>query len=165
MFKIIIKKSVYLALLACLPALQVQAEIYKCVNKQGKTFYNDKACPIYDKETKIKAVKDPKNGYIPPIFVKDKEGKGKTIVIGRDASKEFKKSIDDKDAPKDEHSSPLNGEGSKVAGSAPYAAPVSDSGRVPSSSAKNNISEGGSKKPSDIAVLPRVELKVEHREY
>jgi len=38
-----------------------QASIFKCVNEQGAVFYNDKPCPIKDKETKFRSVKDPKN--------------------------------------------------------------------------------------------------------
>lgn len=52
----------------------VSAEIFKCTNKQGAVFYNDKPCPKNDKEKKINAVKDPKNGYIPKIH-QDKEVK------------------------------------------------------------------------------------------
>ena len=164
----IIKKGFFLALLACISTLQVQAEIYKCVNKQGKTFYNDKSCPAYDKETQIKAVKDPINGYVPPAFVKDKEGKGKILVIGGDASKELKKSTEKKKPSKDENTNLLKSSNSTIAGGSPYVAPISDSGRVFSSSSNNNKPGGEAGEQSNnpkISALPRVELKVEQREY
>ena len=62
---------------------EVQATIYKCVNLQGNTYYNDKPCPRIDDETKFKAVKDPVNGYIPPAFVKDiQKAKANGVVVG-----------------------------------------------------------------------------------
>lgn len=42
-----------------------QAAIFKCVNSQEEVYYNDKPCPVNDKETELKAVKDPTNVYIP----------------------------------------------------------------------------------------------------
>jgi len=39
------------------------AAIFKCVNTQGETYYNDKPCPKSNEETEIKAIKDPKGGY------------------------------------------------------------------------------------------------------
>jgi len=52
----------------------VQAKIYKCVNVNGEVLYNDKPCSVAEIESQMKAVKDPKNGYIfspiiPPVEV------------------------------------------------------------------------------------------------
>lgn len=65
-----------------------QASIYKCVNQQGAVYYNDKPCPIKNKETKLKAVKDPTNRDIipPPLEIKQEEGQAaKSVVIGKEA--------------------------------------------------------------------------------
>lgn len=59
------------------------AEIFKCTNKAGKVYYNDKPCPMNQKEKKIQASKDPVNGYIPktqPV----------APLVGKDASKNKK---------------------------------------------------------------------------
>lgn len=48
------------------------AEIFKCTNKEGKVFYNDKPCPSLDDEKKMRSEKDVVNGYVPPVL---KEGK------------------------------------------------------------------------------------------
>jgi len=67
-----------------------KAAIFKCVNKQGAVYYNDKPCPKNNKETKLKAVKDPKNGYISKPFVEktEKVKSVKGIVVGNDETKE-----------------------------------------------------------------------------
>lgn len=44
------------------------AEIFKCTNTAGKVYYNDKPCPINQKEKKIRASKDPVNGYTPKLL-------------------------------------------------------------------------------------------------
>ncbi len=41
-----------------------EASIFKCINNQGSVYYNDKPCPVKDKETRIHAVKDPVNGSL-----------------------------------------------------------------------------------------------------
>lgn len=43
----------------------VEAEIFKCTNKTGDVYYNDKPCPIKDDEKKIRNEKDVLNGYTP----------------------------------------------------------------------------------------------------
>ncbi len=45
--------------------LPVHAEIFKCTNKQGNVYYNDKPCPVESDEKKIQNEKDPVNGYVP----------------------------------------------------------------------------------------------------
>jgi len=45
----------------------VSAEIFKCVNTKGATYYNDMPCPKSNEETKIRGVKDPKGGFIPSL--------------------------------------------------------------------------------------------------
>ncbi|WP_299876456.1 DUF4124 domain-containing protein [uncultured Cocleimonas sp.] len=54
------------------------AAIFKCVNEQGATFYNDKPCPKENVETKMKAVKAPKDPYIPQDI--------KTVNINNDVN-------------------------------------------------------------------------------
>ncbi len=51
----------------------VNAEIFKCTNKAGKVFYNDKPCPSLDDEKKMRSEKDVVNGYIPPVLKEKKE--------------------------------------------------------------------------------------------
>lgn len=50
------------------------ADIYKCESEDGVTFYQEKPCPVKDKQTEMAAVKDPKGGYIAPDLVTGKEG-------------------------------------------------------------------------------------------
>ena len=57
------------------------AAIFKCVNKQGATYYNDKPCPVSNKETLMRAAKDPKGGYIPPKFVAEQQKVRKPGVL------------------------------------------------------------------------------------
>lgn len=73
------------------------AAIFKCVNAQGETYYNDKACPENDKETQLNNVKDPVGGYIPPAFKADVEVQGtKGVVVGEgENSTKTKKLLDD----------------------------------------------------------------------
>ncbi len=95
----------------------VQAEIYKCVNAEGGTFYNDKPCPKTDEETKLKAAKDPKNGYIPPKFIPLEEGNGtKGIVIGKQSGKSSTDDEED-DAAEGRANNTASGRGTSTAGS------------------------------------------------
>jgi len=86
----------------------VQANIFKCVNKQGSVYYNDKPCPEKDKETQLKAIKDPKNGYIPKPIMEKKEvvQATKGIVVGKDSTKE----TDSKDKAKERKAENLVGD-------------------------------------------------------
>jgi len=64
------------------------ATIFKCINKKGETYYNDKPCPVNAKETKLKNIKDPKSRYIPKAFVEKKEAfVAKGIVVGKKSAK------------------------------------------------------------------------------
>lgn len=47
--------------------------IYKCDNGKGVIFYNDKPCPVGDTEKEMKAVKAPKDPYIPKEYVEGDE--------------------------------------------------------------------------------------------
>ena len=77
--------AVSLVLLA--PSLSY-ATIFKCIDKKGEVYYNDKPCPINAKETKLKNIKDPKSKYIPKSFVEKKEGLvTKGIVVGKESTK------------------------------------------------------------------------------
>lgn len=71
-------------------SMEAQAKIYKCVNTEGKVYYNDKPCPVTSIEKEMKAAKDPVDGYVPPKFVPDAPEEGsKGIMIGDDSSREI----------------------------------------------------------------------------
>lgn len=71
----------------------VHANIYKCVNKKGAIYYNDKPCPKKDKEIELKAVKDPKSRYIPKHIAEKKDvvSSNKGIIVGEGISKNMAK--------------------------------------------------------------------------
>ena len=80
---------VRLALMAVIFAQAAQmtaasAEIFKCTNKAGKVFYNDKPCPSLDDEKKMRSEKDVVNGYVPPAITEDKKElkKGNSRSLG-----------------------------------------------------------------------------------
>ena len=80
----------------------VQAGIFKCTNQQGAVFYNDKPCPVKDKEKVLRSVKDPKSVYIPkPLKIeandvnkKESNNAVKGVVIGRESKATESKSKD-----------------------------------------------------------------------
>lgn len=78
--------KIYIRILVLIPLFfiaEAQATIYKCVKKNADVYYNDKPCPVSDKESQLKSVKDPIGGYIPPKYVSKKEGvSSKGVVIG-----------------------------------------------------------------------------------
>ena len=76
---------------------KASAEIYKCENSKKEIFYNDMPCPVLDKETEISAVKDPKNGYVFPAFVVDKNKKNKRGLIKQRNTKTTQANTKDKD--------------------------------------------------------------------
>lgn len=61
-----------------------QAKIYKCVNVNGEVFYNDKPCSVTEIESQMKAIKDPKNGYISPPILPPVEAEGMQKHDGND---------------------------------------------------------------------------------
>lgn len=64
-----------------------EAEIYKCTNKKGAIYYNDKPCPVEDAEKKIKNEKDVVDGYVPSAPVTNKSiDQGKGISVGGETS-------------------------------------------------------------------------------
>ena len=76
-----------LVFMSLLFSAESHAAIYKCVKANSEVFYNDKPCPVADKETEFNSVKDPENGYIPPAFVEDNTQSGtttklKSVVVG-----------------------------------------------------------------------------------
>jgi len=75
------------------------ATIYKCINKKGETYYNDKPCPVNAEETKLKNIKDPKSRYIPKPFIEKKEinGENKGIVVGKELQNDVKSNKKKKD--------------------------------------------------------------------
>lgn len=72
---------------------QVHAEIFKCVDVNAKVFYNDRPCPVKQIESKVKAVKDPENGYVPAVFVEQTRTKNaQGVAVGGASSKEINSS-------------------------------------------------------------------------
>jgi len=57
-----------LVFMSLLFSAESHAAIYKCVKANSEVFYNDKPCPVADKETEFNSVKDPENGYIPSLI-------------------------------------------------------------------------------------------------
>lgn len=88
-----------LAVSFLLMPLKATADIYKCENSKNEIFYNDKPCPVLDKETEFSAVKDPKNGYVFPAFVVDKN---KEALIKQKNIKTTQANTKDKDKDKEE---------------------------------------------------------------
>ncbi|MCF6190055.1 MAG: DUF4124 domain-containing protein [Cocleimonas sp.] len=75
------------------------AEIFKCVNTKGDTYYNDMPCPKSNEETKIEGVKDPKGGFIPSLNATNLEKSTKSpasMPNGRGASSKNSGSPQDK---------------------------------------------------------------------
>lgn len=143
---------------------QVNAQIYKCENKSGKVFYNDKPCPVYEKETQIKAVKDPKKGYIPPAFVEDiEQDESSVVVVGNDEkNRDLKSNLSD--TSKGEQAKGGASHSSSTKKTAPSQLELSStSGRVPYSQTKNKETQALTNKKT--SPLKRVKLKVENREY
>jgi len=67
-----------------------QATIYKCINAKAEVYYNDKPCPLNDKESEIKAVKDPEGGYIPPEYVADPVDQSiESVFVGKEDTKKI----------------------------------------------------------------------------
>lgn len=54
-------------LIFAMPIMESHAEIFKCTNKNGDIYYNDKPCPVLDKEKKMNHIEDIKNGYVPVV--------------------------------------------------------------------------------------------------
>jgi len=69
-----------LVFMSLLFSAESHAAIYKCVKANSEVFYNDKPCPVADKETEFNSVKDPENGYIPPAFVEDNTQSGQDVL-------------------------------------------------------------------------------------
>ena len=73
--------AISLGLLAQLSImLPAHAEIFKCTNKQGKVYYNDKPCPVESDEEKLQNEKDPVNGYVPDFSDKKKASSKKSFI-------------------------------------------------------------------------------------
>ena len=77
--ELILFASLFLSAQATFADKKQDASIFKCINSKGAVYYNDKPCPARDKETRIRAVKDPVNGLltkaqsVSPIFGKTKQ--------------------------------------------------------------------------------------------
>ncbi len=72
--------------------VSAQAEIFKCTNPSGAIYYNDKPCPVNDKQKTMKAEKDVVNGYQPKFEKNDEE---KQALTSTSLEKENKNSIAD----------------------------------------------------------------------
>ncbi|MEE9351254.1 MAG: hypothetical protein V3U78_03250 [Thiotrichaceae bacterium] len=66
-------------LLQTIMMTSVNAEIFKCTNGAGEVYYNDKPCPVLDKEKKMRSEKDVANGYAPPVVI-NKSNKSRQAV-------------------------------------------------------------------------------------
>lgn len=78
----------------------VNAAIFKCINTDGKIYYKDKPCPLDNKETELKAIKDPINGYIPPSFSPEEniDSKSGTVIgLGSDVANNTRDDSDEND--------------------------------------------------------------------
>ena len=69
-------------LLQSMLMFSVQAEIFKCTNTKGAVYYNDKPCPVVDKEKKMQSEKDVVNGYVPPAIMDEIKQRRKGIEFG-----------------------------------------------------------------------------------
>lgn len=137
-----------------------EAKIYKCVNIDNKVFYNDKPCPVLDKETEINAVKDPLGGYIPPAFSLDEKQKKSNLVVKTKVTGTFQ---DDEKKPDSEliHSNndgSISNEGGS-AGNTPVIA--SSSGRVPVSSSQSASSSKSASEDISSKSAKKYIMKVE----
>jgi len=93
----IIKNGLFLHLITILLLSSVSHanQIFKCVNAKEEVYYNDKPCPIGNTESKISAIKDPENGYIPPKFIPEKlDDNNKGVVVGNSSKRSIVKNED-----------------------------------------------------------------------
>lgn len=155
--RIIVVGSIVIHLFSVLTA---QAAIYKCASDKKGIYYIDKPCPAVDRETKFNAVKDPKNGYVPPAFKKDKEPEvtAKGIVVGRENSVNVDPSKATDDQSKVSNLSQANSKSSgSGSGSGSQIDPVKPNGSdiVNNSSTQKNDTIGlGSSDPLELEIEP-----------
>jgi len=102
-----VKSIVYVVgFIPLLMTVQAQATIYKCINSQAEVYYNDKPCPVTEIERTMKAVKDPKGGYIPPKFVPDVvKSATPGVVVGNESGRKLDRSKKDQSGNSDNASS------------------------------------------------------------
>ena len=140
------KQNLFLSVLVLVPllmALEAHATIYKCVDANAEVYYNDKPCPVTDIERKIKAVKDPEGGYIPPEFVADQaKSASPGIVVGNESGRKLDQSNKDKS----DNSSQVGASNGSSSG-----AKGTSSGSSNNSSANSNVSSSSSTENSDSA--------------
>ncbi len=121
-----------LALVPLLFSVEAQETIYKCVNAKAEVYYNDQPCHVTTIERKLKAVKDPEGGYIPPRFVSEEAKSGSTgVVVGGVSSRKLDNSKKDKSDNSDQAGAGAASNGSNT-------------GTQASSSASTNNSSGSS---------------------
>ncbi len=133
------------------------ATIYKCVDTEGKTYYNDKSCPKSENQTQLKNIKDPIGGYIPPAFKIDNEVKASNgVLVGKVAGRGINKSSSNDD---NEAKVNSNSNSSSSSDSSDNVGTDSDEGIIKKTQSGNDIRRkktGARKKP-----LPTIPLKVE----
>ncbi|KAG1682877.1 hypothetical protein GQR58_010671 [Nymphon striatum] len=64
-------------------------KIFKCTNKQGEVYYNDKPCPVEDDEKRIRSENDVINGYVPPGYKKEQLKQRVGVSVGGNSDKEL----------------------------------------------------------------------------
>jgi hypothetical protein len=145
---------------------QSYATIYKCVNSQAEVYYNDKPCPITNIERKIKAVKDPEGGYIPPAFKEDvsKARRNNGVVVGEENQRKLL-SNNKQNEDGDQASTQTFGGNESGANSTAAGNNNADNGNANYQTIASNA--GGSstgrtqKKPTRQTPLPTIPLRVE----
>ncbi len=154
-----LKAFLALASVSLLVGVQQNADaaIFKCVNAQGKTYYNDKACSKSDQETQLDNVKDPVGGYIPPAFKADVKIQGSKGVFVGEKTDENNSDERSEDISGSERID--NSDSSGSSGSSDLSTAASNDGaeeNIKSASTERTKSKGVPNKP-----LPRVPLKTE----
>ena len=141
-------------------SIEAQATIYKCVNATTtQVYYNDKPCAVTEIEKKIKAVKDPVGGYIPPAFVKDEENTNNKGVVVGDGTGKQQYSSNLKQSRNEEQAAMQPG-GSYATGNN-LTQSSSDNQSIDSSSSSSSSSKSRIQKSVSGILLPSVPLKVE----
>jgi len=99
----------------------VEAEIFKCTNKQGAVYYNDKPCPVLDDEKKMRAEKDVINGYVPSRLKEIKVEQRKGAIVGGNTPRTARQFPEQNEKPSElqNDKSSSSGSGSGGSGSSP----------------------------------------------
>lgn len=153
--------AITLAFVPLLMAVEAQATIYKCIDANAEVYYNDKPCPVTNIERKIKAVKDPKGGYIPPKFVADEEKSAKPgVVVGKQSGRKLDPSKKDQSDNSDAASS---GGGSNSGTRTSSSDAVKNSGGSTNTTSNSRTSNNSSSTASS-STAKRATKRVIHKE-